>query len=333
MKHRAKLYKTAKNSSVECFLCSHNCTILVGDYGKCNLRKNIDGALFTDTYARVVASQIDPIEKKPLYHFFPGSNAYSIATAGCNFRCDFCQNWQMSQVKSSKDMPFEITLPEKIAKRAIASGAQSIAYTYTEPTIFFEYAYDVVRAAKERGLYNVFVTNGYMGKEAINSIGPYLDAANIDLKSFSDDFYKKRCKARLEPVLDSIRYMKKLNIWVEVTTLIIPGVNDSVDELKCIAGFIAKTGIDIPWHISRFRPDYMYTDSKPTPIETLYGASHIGKDAGLRYIYIGNITQESPTVCCQCGHLLIKREYPNVKITGLNSNRCAKCDTPLDGVF
>jgi pyruvate formate lyase activating enzyme len=327
------LYKQAGSGSVKCFLCSHNCAIPVGKYGICNVRQNIGGKLYTHVYGKSIASHIDPIEKKPLYHFFPGSNAFSIATPGCNFKCDFCQNWQISQVKSPKDMPSGTMLPDAIVKEALKSGCKSIAYTYTEPTIFFEYAYDTARIAKKEGLYNIFVTNGYMSREAIDSINPYLDAANIDLKSFSDDFYKKRCKARLEPVLGSIRYMKKLSIWIEVTTLIIPGLNDSEEELKDIAGFIAEIGIDIPWHISRFHPDYMYIDSEPTPIETLNTAGLIGKDAGLRYIYPGNVAEESPTLCHKCGKELIKRRYTAVDTTALKGNRCAECDTPLDGVF
>lgn len=327
------LYKQAGSRSVKCFLCSHDCTILVGNYGICNLRQNIDGKLYTYTYGEAIASHIDPIEKKPLYHFFPGSNAFSIATQGCNFKCDFCQNWQISQVKDPEDISSGVISPDDIVKEALDSGCISIAYTYTEPTIFFEYAYDTARIAKKKGLYNIFVTNGYMSREAIDNINPHLDAVNIDLKSFSDDFYKKRCKARLEPVLDSIRYMKKLRIWVEVTTLIIPGLNDSKEELKDIAGFIAEIGIDIPWHISRFHPDYMYINSEPTPIETLRRAGLIGKDAGLRYIYLGNITEGSPTLCHKCGKELIKRCYPAVNKIGLKGNRCVECNTLLDGVF
>ncbi len=333
MLHQAKIYKSIGNKSVKCYLCGHNCVIPLGEYGLCNLRQNIDGQLHTHAYAEVIAANADPIEKKPLYHFLPGSMAFSIATPGCNFKCDFCQNWQISQADTLKGMALKSVAPNEIVREALGAGCRSIAYTYTEPTIFFEYAYDIARIAKESGLYNLFVTNGYIGHEAIDVICPYLDGANIDLKSFSDDFYKKRCKARLEPVLDTIRYMKNLGLWIEVTTLVIPGLNDSNQELKQIADFIATVGIDIPWHISRFHPDYICRDSKPTPIETLDRASHIGKDAGLCYVYIGNIAQESPTVCCKCGHLLIKREYPNVEIAGLNGNRCVKCGAPLDGVF
>jgi len=333
MKHDAMLYKQIGSGVVKCFLCRHNCTISAGKYGICNIRQNIDGKLYTHVYGKSIASHIDPIEKKPLYHFFPGSNAFSIAAPGCNFKCDFCQNWRISQVKDHNDMPSVVALPDDVVKEALKSGCISIAYTYTEPTVFFEYAYDTAHIAKKKGLYNIFVTNGYMSREAIDSISPYLDAANIDLKSFSDDFYKKRCKARLEPVLDSIRYMKRLGVWIEVTTLIIPGLNDSDQELKDIAGFIAEIGIDIPWHISRFHPDYMYIDSEPTPIETLNRAGLIGKDAGLRYVYPGNVAEESPTLCHRCGKELIKRRCNAVTAAGLKGNRCSECDTPLDGLF
>ncbi len=327
------LYKRIEGNSVLCQLCAHNCRIAPGNYGVCNLRQNIDGELYTYTYGKIIASHVDPVEKKPLYHFLPGSNAFSIATPGCNFKCDFCQNWQISQEKCAQDMPPGIIPPNDIVRRALESGCRSIAYTYTEPTIFFEYVYDTARLARSRGLYNLIVTNGYMTREAIDCISPYLDAANIDLKSLRNDFYKNKCKARLEPVLDSIRYMKKSGLWIEVTTLIIPGLNDSKEELKAIAGFIAEIGIEIPWHISRFHPDYSCIDNSPTPIKTLITANKIGKEAGLRYIYPGNIAEEVSTACYECGKELIKRNSPEISMAALNGNRCAQCNTILDGVF
>jgi pyruvate formate lyase activating enzyme len=227
--------------------------------------------LYTHAYGELVAQNIDPIEKKPLYHFFPGSRSFSIAAIGCNFQCGFCQNWQISQAKEADGLglrPQEVT-PEEVVKQAKRSASTSIAYTYTEPTIFFEYAFETGQLAKKEGLYNVFVTNGYMTEEMIQMIHPSLDAANIDLKSFSDDYYRKVCKGRLAPVLKSIELMKKLNIWIEVTTLVLPGQNDSEEELRKIAKFLAALDLSIPWHISRFYPQYKMEDAESTPIRAL----------------------------------------------------------------
>jgi pyruvate formate lyase activating enzyme len=289
MKHDAMFFKQLDNSAVQCFLCSHNCRIAEGKYGICSQRHNINGRLYTYAYGDVVAAHIDPIEKKPLYHFLPGSKAFSIASAGCNFKCGFCQNWQISQAAHEGYVEGKPFKPEEVVEAAVRSGCSSIAYTYTEPTIFFEYSYDIAKLAKAKGLANIYVTNGYMSKDALDVIGPYLDAANIDLKSFSDNFYKDVCKARLQPVLDTIRRMKALGIWIEITTLIVPGLNDSEDELRQLAGFIAEIGIDIPWHVSRFHPDYNYLDYKPTPISTLKKAKDIGSMCGLMSIYMGNV--------------------------------------------
>ncbi|MBN3039615.1 MAG: AmmeMemoRadiSam system radical SAM enzyme, partial [Candidatus Omnitrophica bacterium] len=252
MAKEAMFYKVLEKQKVHCYLCRHNCRISEDQYGICRVRVNKKGVLYSLVYAKAIAAHIDPIEKKPLYHFLPGSFSFSIATKGCNFQCGFCQNWQISQV--SKDHP-EIEgqefLPEDVVKAARQNQCKSISYTYTEPTIFFEYAYDTCRLAKEEGFYNIFVTNGYMSPQAIKTISPYLDAANIDLKSFSKTFYLKNCKAKLEPVLENIKYMKELGIWIEITTLIIPGENDSPQELESIAEFIAAIDKNIPWHISR----------------------------------------------------------------------------------
>jgi pyruvate formate lyase activating enzyme len=289
MKHSAEFFNQLDNGNVECFLCSHFCRIAPEKYGICRQRKNIGGDLYTYAYGEVVAANIDPIEKKPLYHFLPGTSAFSIATAGCNFKCGFCQNWQISQADENKTAAGKPFKPEDIVDAAIKSGCASIAYTYTEPTIFFEYSYDTAKLAREKGLKNVYVTNGYMSKEALDAISPYLDAANIDLKSFSDDFYINMCKARLQPVLDTIKRMKALGIWIEITTLLITGLNDSKEELEQAAGFIAGIDKKIPWHISRFHPDYMLRDISHTPIESMEKALRIGKDAGLKYVHLGNV--------------------------------------------
>jgi len=290
MTQEAMFYNKVEGKEAQCYLCAHNCKIALGQFGFCGVRQNIQGVLNTLVYAQVIAANVDPIEKKPLYHFLPGSMSFSIATVGCNFRCGFCQNWQISQV-SGQDNAREVykLMPERIVEEAKKNHCQSISYTYTEPTIFFEYAYDIAKVAKQAGLKNIFVTNGYMSREALETISPYLDAANIDLKSFREKFYVENCKGHLQPVLDSIKLAKKLGVWIEITTLIIPGYNDSVSELSDIAGFIASVGKDIPWHISRFHPDYHFLNQKLTPIETLKKAEDLGKKAGLDHVYLGNV--------------------------------------------
>ena len=336
MMKEALLYGELPESKVNCSLCSHRCTVAPSKFGICGVRQNRDGKLYTHVYGEVIAAHVDPIEKKPLYHFLPGTTSFSIATVGCNFRCPFCQNWQISQASKRKEEGFsEGSLPpQEVISQAKRQRCQSISYTYTEPTIFFEYAYDSARLAKKEGLANVFVTNGFMTPEALEFIKPYLDACNVDLKSFREEFYSKMCQAHLEPVLDSIRLMKKLNIWVEVTTLVVPGENDSEEELAGIARFISGVDSDIPWHISRFHPDYKYTDSNATPLDTLRKAYSIGKKEGLRYIYIGNVWGESEdTVCPHCSRVLISRHGFYVSEYKLKDSSCPFCGGRIAGVF
>jgi len=335
MRKEAMLYDKLGDARVQCFLCAHRCKIADSKYGFCGVRKNEKGTLYSYAYGKVIASHVDPIEKKPLYHFLPGSLAYSIATVGCNFRCGFCQNWQISQRSKSDGIPldgYEMT-PGEIVREAKKHNCKSIAYTYTEPTIFFEYAYETAKIAKEEGLYNTFVTNGYMTKEALETIKPYLDAANVDLKSFSDRTYREVCKGTLEPVLESIRYMKKLRLWVEVTTLLVPGMNDTDDELKNIAAFIAETGTEIPWHISRYRPDYKYKTLRATPVATLKKAESIGKKAGLKYVYLGNVSGEPATRCAGCGKVLVKRTGYRVAENNIANGKCPGCSARVEGIW
>lgn len=291
MKKHAMLYSPQQDGKVHCYLCAHQCKISESKFGICGVRQNINGKLYTHVYGKVIAAHIDPIEKKPIYHYLPGTKSYSIATPGCNFKCSFCQNWQISQFRLNQEFQYPGTemTSEEIVKAAKTNKCQSIAYTYTEPTIFFEYAYDTAKLAKKQNLSNIFVTNGYISKEAIKTIAPYLDAANIDLKSFRDEFYKKICKARLQPVLNSIKIMHENKIWIEITTLVVPKQNDSKQELNDIAKFIAEIDKNIPWHISRFFPDYQFTNAEPTPIETLKMAERIGKKHGLKNIHLGNV--------------------------------------------
>jgi pyruvate formate lyase activating enzyme len=330
----AMLYKIMEDDKISCFLCSHHCLIFNGKFGICNVRENRGGVLYTHAYGEIIAQHIDPIEKKPLYHFLPGSRSFSIATIGCNFQCGFCQNWQISQVKEAKALGLrsEEVKPEDVVRQAKRSGTKSISYTYSEPTIFFEYAYEISQLAKNEDLFNVFVTNGYMTKEMIQTIYPYLDAANIDLKSFRDDYYRKTCKGRLAPVLENIERMKKLNIWIEVTTLIVPGQNDSEEELRKIANFLAQLDNSIPWHISRFYPQYKMEELESTPLEILNQAYEIGKNAGLRYVYLGNVGKENNTYCHQCHQLLIERTGFSIGAYGIKEGQCPDCQTPVDGV-
>jgi pyruvate formate lyase activating enzyme len=332
----AMLSRSLEGGGVECYLCAHRCRILPEKFGVCGVRQNRDGKLFTHVYGEVIAAHIDPIEKKPLYHFLPGTTSFSVATVGCNFRCPFCQNWQISQA-ARKDKEFRSGAklsPEDIVRESLGQHCRSVSYTYTEPTIFFEYAYDTARLARDAGLANVFVTNGYMTAEALETIQPYLDAANVDLKAFKDETYKKVCGARLEPVLESIRLMKALHIWVEITTLVVPGMNDGDDELRSLARFVAGVSPDIPWHVSRFHPDFKYTQTDATPMATLRRAYALGKEEGLEYIYIGNVWGESEhTLCPKCGKPLLRRSGFLIKENRVKDGKCPFCGKPIAGVF
>ncbi len=330
------LYEKLSDDKVRCYLCSHTCTISPSKQGICGVRENRGGILYTLVYGTIIAENIDPIEKKPLFHVYPGSRSFSIATVGCNFQCTFCQNSDISQMprERGKILGREVT-PEELVEKAVKSGSKTIAYTYTEPTVFFELAYDTAKLAKEKGIRNVFVTNGFMTGEAIEKIAPYLDAANVDLKSFDDGFYKKYCGGRLQPVLDSLKKMKELGIWVEVTTLIIPTLNDSEDELFAIARFIHSLGNETPWHISRFHPQYKMTQLYPTPLSTLQRAKRIGTDAGLKYVYTGNVPGDEGenTYCSNCGNLIIGRYGFRVDRLNLKGSQCSKCGTEMEGIL
>jgi pyruvate formate lyase activating enzyme len=333
----AYLYESLNNKKVKCNLCNHRCEIKDGRRGICGVRKNREGTLETLVYGRIIARHIDPIEKKPLYHLMPGSLSYSIATVGCNFRCLFCQNADIAQMPSDREGmitgdPFS---PQDVVAAAIKGNCKSIAYTYTEPTVYFEFAFDTAKLAHENGIQNVFVTNGYMTAEALHMINPYLDAANVDLKAFTEDFYKTYCGAKLEHVKESLKLMKSLGIFIEVTTLLIPGLNDDKDELEKLAKFLADSlGTETPWHISRFHPTYKLTDRPPTPVETLVTAREIGIKAGLKYVYTGNVPGENGgnTFCYNCGKILIERWGFYIKKNGIEESRCPYCDVEIHGV-
>ncbi len=335
MLHDALLYDKSYDGSVQCNLCAHRCRIKEGSRGICRVRENRNGELYTLVYGNLIAENIDPIEKKPLYHFLPGSKAYSIATPGCNFRCSWCQNWQISQMPRQMEMPDRRrTMPEAIIENALQTGSKSIAYTFTEPTIFFEYSYDTAKLAKEAGLKNIYVTNGFMTCEMLEMIQPYLDAANVDIKAFKDETYRTLMGGRLEPVLESCKVMKELEIWLEITTLIVPEVNDDPEELKALAEFIVEElGPETPWHLSRFYPQYKMQDRDATEETIFYKTKEMGEKLGLNYVYIGNLYGPSATHCKHCGHELISRSGYAIRITGLNKEgMCNECHTALDGV-
>ncbi len=331
----AMLYKQLGENRVHCFLCSQHCHIDPGKIGKCGVRENRDGRLWSLVYGQLIAQNIDPIEKKPLFHYYPGTESFSVATAGCNFTCRFCQNSDISQKPREEGRIFGISVsPESLAERAQKAGCATIAYTYTEPTIFMEYALDIASLAAEKGLANVFVSNGYMTREALEAAAPLLGAANVDLKAFTDNFYKEQCGARLKPVLATLEGMKQKGIWLEVTTLLIPGLNDSESELRELARFLANLGKEIPWHISRFYPTYLMTDRGPTSVEKVRRAREIGLEEGLHYVYTGNVPGDSGenTYCHSCGVVLIERVGYSIKKRNLEKGACAKCGTVLEGV-
>ncbi len=335
MKKEAMLYDALDGDRVQCSLCAHRCRIADGKTGICGVRRNEGGKLQTLVYGDAIANHVDPIEKKPLYHFLPGSSAYSIATVGCNFKCPFCQNWQISQASPQSRAFFggRELMPDRVIRETLENHCASISYTYTEPTVFFEYALDTAKLARENGLANTFVTNGYMTREALEAVHPYLDGANVDLKSFREEFYEKNCRATLKPVLESIRRMRGLGIWVEVTTLLVPGENDSEDELRDIARFIVQTDRDMPWHISRFHPDYRLTDRDPTPVESLRNAYDIGRTEGVRYVYLGNVLEGVDTLCPGCGQVVIKRGYFSPQSVSLDDGKCPSCAMEIAGVW
>jgi pyruvate formate lyase activating enzyme len=336
MIREALLYEKLADSQVKCHLCQHRCRILPSYRGICGVRENRDGVLYSLVYGLVIAENIDPIEKKPLFHVLPGTKSYSIATVGCNFRCNFCQNHEISQVRTRKDaIVGRETTPEEIVSRALAAGCASIAYTYTEPTIYFEFAYDCCRLAHEKNIRNVFVSNGYMTDEAIEMIAPYLDGANVDLKAYTEAFYKRECGGSLQPVLETLGQMKDRGIWLEITTLIIPTLNDAPSELKQLAEFIFSLGPETPWHLSRFHPCYEIQDIGSTPVSTIHQAVQLGKEAGLRYVYSGNIPGDAgeKTVCHHCGQLLIDRVGYFIRENRLRQGSCPECQTPLAGIL
>jgi pyruvate formate lyase activating enzyme len=324
------------DGSVRCGVCAHRCLVRPGRSGICGVRHNHDGTLVCSAYGRVAAVGLDPIEKKPLFHVDPGSRSFSIATAGCPFHCRFCQNWDIAQAPRLGLPVVERPLPPaEVVADALEMHARSIAYTYVEPTIFLEYALDTARIARAAGLRNLFITDGYATPEATELLAQVLDAANVDLKSFDDRFYRRLCGARLAPVLDTIVNMHAADVWLELTTLVIPGWNDSDDELRAIAGWIVEAlGPATPWHISRFFPAHQMYDVPPTPPSTLLRAASIGSAAGLHYVYVGNAPDLGleDTRCAACGALLIERSGYRARSHLTHAGACPRCGRRLEGV-
>ena len=327
----AMLWEGLEDNEVRCDLCRHRCRIKAGRRGVCGVRENRDGRLFTLVYDRVAAEGVDPIEKKPFFHFLPGTLAYSIATMGCNFHCLHCQNSGLSRTPADTGtIQGYPRSPEEIVEAARARGCRSISYTYSEPTVFAELALDTAEKARAAGLKNTFVTNGYQSPELLRAMEGLVDAANVDLKSFSREFYHRVCGADLEGVLDTLRRLHASGVWIEVTTLLIPGMNDGAEELKELARFIADLSPDIPWHVSRYHPAYKMHGPPPTPRETLDAARRIGREAGIKYVFSGNVPGDpgEHTYCHACGAVLIERWGFAVRALRLREGACPECGTP-----
>jgi pyruvate formate lyase activating enzyme len=323
------------DGAVRCATCAQRCLVRPGRRGICGVRGNRDGTLWCEAYGAVAAIGVDPIEKKPLFHVDPGTTAYSIATAGCPFHCDFCQNWEIALgPRLGRDVPLRRISPAKVVEEALRHRSSSIAYTYVEPTVFLEYALETAALAREAGLRNLFVTDGYATPEAIERLAPVLDAVNVDLKSFDDTFYRKLCGARLAPVLDAIERYHAAGVWVELTTLVIPGHNDDAANLRALTRWILETlGPDVPWHVSRFLPAYLMRDVPATPMHTLAAAAEIGREAGLRYVYVGNAPELllEDTHCPTCDLVVVERRGYRARSRLEPGGACPACGARIAG--
>ncbi|MFA5927787.1 MAG: AmmeMemoRadiSam system radical SAM enzyme [Candidatus Margulisiibacteriota bacterium] len=331
----AKYWQSIGKGIVQCGLCPRRCVIADGQRGACGVRLNHKGKLFVLTYGKVIALHNDPIEKKPFAHFLPGSYSLSLATAGCNLRCLFCQNWQISQAAPEEAQTMALD-PQKIVKTAQEYKIGSIAYTYTEPTIFYEFMYDTAKLARKAGLKNVYHSCGYIHPEPLKALLKYMDAANIDLKGFTEEFYQQYCSGSLQPVLDSLQVIKKSGVWLEITHLVIPNKNDDPEIFRKMCQWIkANLGADVPLHLSAFHPAYLMQDTPPTSVETLEKFYGIAKETGLNYVYIGNVygnTKES-TFCPQCKKLLIKRSGYEITENNIVGGKCKYCGYKIAGVW
>ncbi|WP_294964733.1 AmmeMemoRadiSam system radical SAM enzyme [Sulfurimonas sp.] len=340
MLEKAWLSRELKNTKIMCEACSQACVLSEGEYGICGVRKVENGELRLLVYGLVAAVNVDPVEKKPMFHFLPKTKTFSLGTVGCNLSCSFCQNHEISQYTKENDNKItgQELSSESIVDLAIKNNSSSVSYTYNEPIVFFEYTYDTAKLAHEKGLKNIYVTSGYETHKAIDLLTPYIDAMNIDIKSFSDEFYKEICGARLKPVLQTLKYAHEKGIWVEITTLLIPGKNDSDEEIRDIARFIASIDTSIPWHLSAFHPTYKMLDIPRTPESTLVRAYKIAQQAGLKYVYIGNVDNEDfeSTYCANCKKRVINRsgnigQFVNNELD--ENGVCPYCSYKLEGIW
>jgi len=330
----ASYYKKLKDENVQCALCPRECVIKKNSYGFCNARKNIDGKLYSAVYSNPCAVHIDPIEKKPLYHFMPGEKALSIGTIGCNLECKHCQNWTMSRAKPEGIVTQKIS-PEEIIEIAVEKGCGIISYTYNEPTVFFEYMLDCAKIAKKKGLKNTIVSNGFINEEPLKELCKYIDGANVDLKSFNNKFYKDICSAWLEPVLESLKILKQKNVWLEITNLIIPTLNDNIKEIGKMCIWIKENlGADVPLHFTGFYPCYKLLDIPKTSPEILKKARKIALKTGIKHSYVGNVfaAEENNTYCPKCGKLLIERSVFSIIKNNIKNSKCS-CGEQIAGVF
>jgi pyruvate formate lyase activating enzyme len=330
--HEARQYRLTENNSVTCSLCNHRCVIHPEKHGICGVRRNENGTLYATTYGKISAEAVDPIEKKPLYHFLPGTRSYSLGSIGCNFHCQHCQNWHISRAERDVTHLRDLS-PEEGVKRAKENGCASISWTYNEPTIWHEYTLDMGTIARRAGLGTVYVTNGYITEEALRELAPMLSAYRVDLKAFTNDFYTKVCGAHLQPVLDSAALARELGMHVETVTLVIPGLNDSMEEqTSLIRWVIEHLGPETPMHFSAFHPDYKMTDRGVTPVATLEKIYRTAKELGLRFPYIGNIAhnQYENTYCPSCGATLIERQGFSSRIQGLDGQQCSNCGEHIE---
>jgi pyruvate formate lyase activating enzyme len=322
-------------ATVQCLLCPHACELEEGQRGTCRVRMNLDGELVSLVYGRPVAAHVDPVEKKPVYHYRPGTKTFSIATAGCNLGCEFCQNWEISQAAPEDVPPYRME-PGEVLSRAEQTGCSSVAYTYTEPIVFYEYMEDTARLARDAGLGNIMVTAGYVNEGPLRELAPLIDAANVDLKSIRDDYYRSVCHGTVGPVLNALEVLRESGVWLEVTNLVVPGLNDSDRDLEELCSWIVDhLGADVPLHFSRFFPTYRMTDRPPTPLDTLERAGEIASDAGLSFVYVGNVvTREGDdTFCPSCGGAVIRRDGFRVVENRIGDGRCESCGEGIPGVW
>lgn len=331
----AMFYEPLSGEAVRCTLCPNHCTMAPGTRGICEVRENRGGKLYTLVYGDPCTYHVDPVEKKPLYHFLPATTAFSIATAGCNFECLYCQNWEISQARPEELKNFDIP-PERVVAMAVASGSRSIAYTYSEPTIFYEYMYDTSKLARKAGLRNLDITAGFIEEEPLAQLCQVIDAANVDLKGYTEDFYHNVCSGELEPVLNTLVEMKERGVWLEITNLVVPTLNDDMPTISKMCDWIVENlGTDTPLHFTRFFPRYKLTRLPYTPVETLEKARQIALDKGIKFPYVGNVPGHpgDNTYCPSCGKLLIKRLGFSILENAVVDGKCKYCGERIPGVW